>query len=85
MQVCTHIKWNPLSLFSGYTDATLTFGAAITTQMATVYIFDDSVVENTEFINLTLSSRDAAAILSPATASVSIEDGDSELKITTIA
>ena len=78
-------KFNPLSFFSGYTDATLTFGATITTQVATVYIFDDSVVENTEFINLTLSSRDAAAILNPATASVSIEDGDSELTITTIA
>ena len=50
--------------------------------MATVYIFDDSVVENTEFINLTLSSRDSAAILNPATASVSIEDGDSKLIIT---
>ena len=52
--------------------------------MATVYIFDDSVVENTEFINLTLSSRDSAAILNPATASVSVEDGDSKLIITTI-
>lgn len=50
--------------------------------MAAVYIFDDSVVENTEFINLTLSSRDAAVILNPATASVSVEDGDSELTIT---
>ena len=50
--------------------------------MATVYIFGDSVVENTEFINLTLSSRDAAAILNPATASVSVIDGDSKLTIT---
>ena len=50
--------------------------------MATVYIFHDSVVENTEFINLTLSSRDSAAILNPATASVSVEDGDSKLTIT---
>ena len=40
------------------------------------------MVENTEFINLTLSSRDAAAILNPATASVSVEDGDSKLTIT---
>ena len=60
---------------------TLTFSATISTQMAAVYIFDDSVVEETEFINLTLSSRDSAAILSPATAIVSVEDGDSELTI----
>lgn len=60
---------------------TLTFGATISTQMAAVDIFDDSVVEETEFINLTLSSRDSAAILSPATAIVSVEDGDSELTI----
>ena len=60
---------------------TLTFGATISTQMAAVSIFDDSVVEETEFINLTLSSRDSAAILSPATAIVSVEDGDSELTI----
>ena len=64
-----------------YTDVTLTFGATISTQMATVYIFDDSVVEDTEFINLTLSSRDSAAIINPVTASVSVEDGDSELTI----
>ena len=59
----------------------LTFGTTISTQMATVDIHDDGVVEDTEFINLTLSSRDSAAILSPATAIVSVEDGDSELTI----
>ena len=61
----------------------LTFGATISTQMATVDILDDNVVEDTEFINLTLSSRDSAAILSPATAIVSVEDGDSKLTIMT--
>ena len=59
----------------------MTFGATISTQMATVDIFDDSVVEDTEFINLTLSSRDSAAIINPATAIVSVEDSDSELTI----
>ena len=70
-----------LLLRTAYTDVTLTFGAIISTQMATVYILDDSVVEDAEFINLTLSSRDSAAIINPATAIVSVGDGDSELTI----
>lgn len=75
MKICNNV---PLLLCTAYT---LTFGATISTQMAAVHIIDDGVVEDTEFINLTLSSRDSAAILSPATASVSVEDGDSKLTI----
>ena len=78
MKICNNV---PLLLCTAYTDVTLTFGATISTQMAAVDIFDDSVVEETEFINLTLSSRDSAAIINPATAIVSVEDGDSELTI----
>ena len=65
-----------------YTDTTvtLTFGATISTQMVTVSILDDNVVEDTEFINLTLTSVDSAVMLNPATARINIEDADSELK-----
>ena len=59
---------------------TLMFGATISTQMVTVSILNDSVVENTEFINLTLTSADSAVILNPATARIYIEDTDSELR-----
>ena len=58
---------------------TLTFGATISTQTVTVSILDDSVVEDTEFINLALTSEDSAAMLNPATATINIEDVDSKL------
>ena len=58
---------------------TLTFDAIIITQTVTVSILDDSVVEDTEFINLALTSVDNAAMLSSASARINIEDVDSEL------
>ena len=62
-----------------YVTINLTFGATISTQMVTVSIFDDSVVEDTEFIDLGLSSVDSAVMLNPAAARINIEDVDSEL------
>ena len=47
--------------------------------MVTVPVLDDNVVEDTEFINLTLTSVDSAVMLNPATARINIEDIDSEL------
>ena len=42
-------------------------------------MFDDDVVEDTEFINLALRSVENAVILNPATARINIEDIDSKL------
>ena len=43
-------------------------------------ILDDNVVEDTEFINLALTSVDSAVMLNPATARIYVEDDiDSEL------
>ena len=53
---------------------TLTFGPTVSTQMVTVPILDDSVDEDTEFFNLTLTSTDNVAMLNPSTATLSIED-----------
>ena len=47
----------------------------------TVLVLSDSVVENTEFINLALTSVDSAAMLNPATARINIEDVDSEFSL----
>ena len=58
---------------------TLMFDATISTQMVTVPIVDDNVVEGTEFINLALTSVDNAVIINPPTARIDIEDVDSEL------
>ena len=46
--------------------------------MAIVSIFDDNVVEDTEFINLALTSVDNAVILNQATARISIKGVDHE-------
>ena len=48
--------------------------------MVTLSIVDDSVVEDTEFINLTLTSVDNAVMFNPANARIDIEDEDSKLK-----
>ena len=55
------------------------FDATISTQMVTVLVLDDNVVEDAEFINLALRSVDSAVILNPATAKINIEDINSKL------
>ena len=57
----------------------LTFNAAVTTQMVEVSIIDDHIVEHSEIINLTLVSTDSAVILNPSTTTITIEDADSKL------
>ena len=57
----------------------LTFNAAVTTQMVEVSIIDDHIVEQSEVINLTLTSNDSAVILNPSTSTITIEDVDSKL------
>ena len=57
----------------------LTFNAAITTQMVEVPIIDDHIVEHSEIINLTLVSTDSAVILNPSTSTITIEDVDGNL------
>ena len=47
--------------------------------MVTVPVLDDNVVEDTEFINLALTSVDSAVMLNPATARINIQDVDREL------
>ena len=66
------------------TTVNLTFDAIISTQVVTVPILDDNVVEDTEFINLTLTSVDSAVMLHPAIARINIEDVDSEFTNKTI-
>ena len=62
------------------TTVTLTFDAIISTQMVTVPILDDNVVEDTEFINLALTSVDNGVIINPPTTRINIEDVDRELR-----
>ena len=57
----------------------LTFNAAVISQMVEVPIIDDHNVEHSEIINLTLLSTDSAVILNPSTSTITIEDVDSKL------
>jgi len=56
----------------------LTFSAAVSTQMVTIPILDDLIVERSEMFTLALTSTDPAVILNPSSSSVTIEDVDSE-------
>ena len=71
--------YNPAGTDYTDTTVTLTFNATILTQMVTVSIVNDNVVEDTEFINLALTSVDNAVMLNPAINTIYIEDRDSEL------
>ena len=62
---------------------TLMFDATILTRMVTVHIVDDNVVEDSEFINITLTSVDSAVVLNPANTTINIKDVDSELNMET--
>ena len=55
------------------------FDATISTQIVSVSILNDNVVEDTEFINLALTSVDSAVVVNPAIARINIEDMDSKL------
>ena len=70
-------------LYAAGTDYThvsrsLTFNAAVTTQMVEVSISGDHIVEQSEIVNLTLVSTDSAVILNPSTTMIIIEDTDSK-------
>ena len=55
------------------------FDATIATQMVTLPVPIDNAIEDTEFIDLTLTSVDSAVMLNPATARINIKDTESEL------
>ena len=55
----------------------LAFSATVSTQMVTIPILDDLIVEHSEMFTLALTSTDPAVILNPS--SITIKDEDSEL------
>ena len=57
------------------TSSELTFNATTSSLMVTIPILEDSIVEGSESINVTLTSADPA-ILSPPSTCVTIEDND---------
>jgi len=57
----------------------LIFNATVSTQMVTIPILDDLIVEHSEMFTLALTSTDPAVILNPSSSNVTIEDFDSKL------
>ena len=59
---------------------TLTFDVSMPTQVVTIPIHDDMIVENTESFTVALATNDRAVTLRFQTATVSIRDNDSKLQ-----
>ena len=62
----------------------LIFSAAVSTQMVTIPIHGDFIVEHSEMFTLALTSADPAVILNPSSSSVTIEDVYSEYNLTSL-
>ena len=58
------------------TSSNLTFSATMSSQRVTIPIREDTIVESSETIIVTLTSADPAAILNPPSATVTIEDNN---------
>ena len=59
-----------------FTSSEVTFSATTSSQVVTIPILEDTILESSETINVTLMSVDPAAILNPASAVITIEDND---------
>ena len=59
-----------------FTSDNLTFNATMSSQTVTIPIREDTIVESSETIIVTLTSADPATILNPPSATVTIEDND---------
>ena len=60
---------------------TLTFNDSTPTQVVTIPILDDLIVENYESFDVTLTTFDTAVILRSQTTHVTIRDNDSKLQL----
>ena len=60
---------------------TLTFNDSTPTQVVTIPILDDQIVENNESFGVTLTTFDTAVTLSLQTTSVTIRDNDGKLQL----
>ena len=59
-----------------FTSIEVTFSATTSSQVVTIPILEDTILESSETINVTLTSADPAAILNPASGVIIIEDND---------
>ena len=59
-----------------FTNSELILSGTTSSEIVTIAILDDTILESSETIHVTLTSVDPAAILNPASAVITIEDND---------
>jgi len=59
-----------------FTSSEVIFSATTSSQVVTIVILEDTILESSETIHMTLTSMDPAAILNPASAVITIDDND---------
>ena len=76
---CVHYLISPAGMDYEAVTTNLTFNVSMPTQMVTILIFDDLIVENDKSFRVTLATFDTAVTQRLQTASVTIRDNDSKL------
>ena len=80
---CVHHLIPPAGVDYEAVTTNLTFNASIPTQVVTIPILDDLIVESDKSFNVILTTVDTAVTLRSQTASVTIRDDDSKLHVAT--
>jgi len=66
----------PATLDYSFISSELMFSTTASSQVVTIPILNDTILESSETVNVTVTSIDPAAILNPASAVITIEDND---------
>ena len=59
-----------------FTSSEVILSAITSSQVVTIVVLEDTILERSETIHMTLTSMDPAAILNPASAVITIDDND---------
>ena len=74
------LKYNVLITLArvdySFTSSEVTFSPTTSSQVVTIPVLDDTILESSETINVTITSVDPAAILNPASAIITLDDND---------
>ena len=76
-----YIPHSPAEVDYEAVHTTLIFNESIPTQVVTIPILDDQIVENDKSFGVTLTTADTTATLKLQTASVIITDNDGKLEL----
>ena len=79
--LCAHGLISPAGSEYDTVTTTLTFNVSVPTQVVTIPIRDDLVVEDTKSFTVALATNDTAVTLRLQNATVSIRDNDSKLQL----